>query len=145
MEDTPRLISAIKKHAKTSVDIPRTEIVKREPLMYYRPDKERYTRFIKIYCGSTVHQNAIARVLEMSDQLAELEDMMKEGKLYDLTVLFSFIALIKVYETGLAYETRTMVDLDIVGCGWAKIPRGKWKELPKIGRYKGPYERYLCS
>ena len=54
--------------------------------MYYRPNKEKYTRFIKIYCGSTAHQNAIARILEMSDQHPGLEDMMSEGKLYDLTV-----------------------------------------------------------
>ena len=68
------------------VQIHKTEIVKRDPLMYYRPNKEKYTRFIKIYCGSTAHQNAIARILEMSDQHPELEDMMSEGKLYDLTV-----------------------------------------------------------
>ena len=55
--------------------------------MYYRPNKEKYTRFIKIYCGSTTHQNAIARVLEKSDELEELEDMVQEGKLYDLTVI----------------------------------------------------------
>ena len=54
--------------------------------MYYRPNKEKYTRFIKIYCGTTAHQNAIARILERSDEVAVLEDMMKEGKLYDLTV-----------------------------------------------------------
>jgi hypothetical protein len=46
-----------------------------------------------------------------------------------------------VYETGLAYEMRTMVDLDIVGCGWAKVPKGKWKELAKATTYKAPYER----
>jgi hypothetical protein len=46
-----------------------------------------------------------------------------------------------VYETGLAYEMRTMVDLDIVGCGWAKIPKGRWKELPRTVTYKAPYER----
>lgn len=34
-----------------------------------------------------------------------------------------------------------MVDLDIVGCGWAKIPKGKWKELPMTVTYKAPYER----
>ena len=50
-----------------------------------------------------------------------------------------------MYETGLAYEMRTMVDLDIVGCGWAKIPKGKWKELPKTTSYKAPYERYSCD
>lgn len=55
--------------------------------MYYRPNKEKYTRFIKIYCGSTSHQNAIARVLEKSDELEGLEDMMEGGKLYDLTVV----------------------------------------------------------
>jgi len=55
--------------------------------MYYRPNKEKYTRFIKIYCGSTTHQNAIARILEMSDKHPGLEEMMDEGKLYDLTVL----------------------------------------------------------
>lgn len=49
-----------------------------------------------------------------------------------------------MYETGLAYEMRTMVDLDIVGCGWVKIPKAKWKELPKAaGTYKAPYERFL--
>jgi len=37
---------------------------------------------------------------------------------------------------------RTMVDLDIVGCGWAKVPKGMWKELPKTNVYKAPYERY---
>jgi hypothetical protein len=58
--------------------------------MYYRPNKEKYTRFIKIYCGSTTHQNAIARVLEKSDEHEGLEDMMEEGKLYDLTVVFVF-------------------------------------------------------
>jgi hypothetical protein len=36
-----------------------------------------------------------------------------------------------------------MVDLDIVGCGWAKVPKGHWKELPKLGgTYKAPYERF---
>jgi hypothetical protein len=64
----------------------RTEIVKREPLMYYRPNKERYTRFIKIYCASTANQNALARILEKSDELPGLEELMLEGKLYDLTV-----------------------------------------------------------
>jgi hypothetical protein len=54
--------------------------------MYYRPNKEKYTRFIKIYCGSSASQNAIARILEMSDKYPGLEDMMEEGKLYDLTV-----------------------------------------------------------
>jgi hypothetical protein len=54
--------------------------------MYYRPNKEKYTRFIKIYCGSTAQQNAVARVLELSDQFPVLRDMMSEGKLYDLTV-----------------------------------------------------------
>ena len=34
-----------------------------------------------------------------------------------------------------------MVDLDIVGCGWVKVPKGKWKELLKKGSYKPPYER----
>jgi hypothetical protein len=63
--------------------------VKREPLMYYRPNKEKYTRFIKIYCGSTTHQNAIARILEKSEELPDLEDLMSEGKLYDLTVRLS--------------------------------------------------------
>lgn len=77
-----------------NVHIHKTEIVKRDPLMYYRPNKEKYTRFIKIYCGSTSHQNAIARVLEMSDQHPELEDMMSEGKLYDLTVLPLILELI---------------------------------------------------
>ena len=85
-QDTPRLLAAIKKNAKVDVQIHKTEIVKRDPLMYYRPNKEKYTRFIKIYCGSTAHQNAIARILEMSDQHPDLEDMMHEGKLYDLTV-----------------------------------------------------------
>lgn len=80
------MIAAIKKNARTEVSIHSTEIVKREPLMYYRPNKEKYTRFIKIYCGSTTHQNAIARVLEKSDELEGLEDMMEDGKLYDLTV-----------------------------------------------------------
>jgi len=37
---------------------------------------------------------------------------------------------------------RTMVDLDIVGCGWVQIPKKKWKELHKTGSYKAPYERY---
>jgi hypothetical protein len=55
--------------------------------MYYRPNKDKYSRFIKIYCWSTGHQNALARVLESSDQSPGLEDMMKEGKLYDLTVM----------------------------------------------------------
>ena len=58
--------------------------------MYYRPNKEKYTRFIKIYCGSTTHQNAIARVLEKSDEHEGLEDMMEDGKLYDLTVVLVF-------------------------------------------------------
>lgn len=57
--------------------------------MYYRPNKEKYTRFIKIYCGSTTHQNTLARIIETSDQLPGLEEMMSEGKLYDLTVLSS--------------------------------------------------------
>lgn len=36
------------------------------------------------------------------------------------------------------------MDLDIVGCGWVKIPKNKWKELPKTtGTYKAPYERYI--
>jgi hypothetical protein len=35
-----------------------------------------------------------------------------------------------------------MVDLDVVGCGWAKIPKGTWKELPKTASYTAPYERY---
>jgi len=68
----------------------KTEIVKREPLMYYRPNKEKYTRFIKIYCAGTTHQNAIARVLEKSEELSDLEDLLAEGKLYDLTVKPSF-------------------------------------------------------
>jgi hypothetical protein len=85
-EDTSRLLAAIKKQ-KSDVQIHKTEIVTKEPLMYYRPNKEKYTRFIKIYCASTTHQNAIARVLEMSDKLPLLEDLMNEGKLYDLTVL----------------------------------------------------------
>ena len=85
--DTERLLSAIKQNAKTDIQIHKTEIVTREPLMYYRPNKEKYTRFIKIYCWSTAHQNALARVLELSDQSPGLEEMMKEGKLYDLTVL----------------------------------------------------------
>ena len=50
-----------------------------------------------------------------------------------------------MYETGLAYDMRTMVDLDIVGCGWAKVPKGKWKELPKTDAYKAPYERYSLN
>jgi len=54
--------------------------------MYYRPNKEKYTRFLKVYCGSTAHQNAIARILEMSNKHPGLEEMMDEGKLYDLTV-----------------------------------------------------------
>jgi hypothetical protein len=83
------LIAAIKKHAKSEVTIFKTEIVEKEPLMYYRPNKEKYTRFIKIYCSSTAHQNAIAKVLEMSDQHPGLEEMMDEGKLYDLTVFDS--------------------------------------------------------
>jgi hypothetical protein len=40
---------------------------------------------------------------------------------------------------------RTMVDLDIVGCGWAMIAKGKWKELPKTDTYKAPYERYSLT
>jgi len=84
--DTDRLLSAIKQNAKTDIQIHKTEIVTREPLMYYRPDKERYTRFIKIYCWSTAHQNALARVLELSDKSPGLKEMMTEGKLYDLTV-----------------------------------------------------------
>ena len=88
--DTPRLLAAIEKNAKTDIYIHTTEIVKREPLMYYRPNKEKYTRFIKIYCGSTAHQNALARILEMSDQYPGLEEMMSEGKLYDLTVISTF-------------------------------------------------------
>lgn len=87
-KDTPRLLEGIQKQAKGDLVIPKTEITTREPLMYYRPNKEKYTRFIKIYCGSTTHQNAIARILEMSDQHPMLEDLMKEGKLYDLTVIF---------------------------------------------------------
>lgn len=62
--------------------------------MYYRPTKEKYTRFIKIYCGSTTHQNAIARILEMSDKLPMLEEMMDGGKLYDLTVYRGWVVLI---------------------------------------------------
>lgn len=85
--DTPRLLDAIKQNAKTEIQIHRTEIVTREPLMYYRPNKDKYSRFIKIYCWSTAHQNALARVLESSDQSRGLEDMMKQGKLYDLTVI----------------------------------------------------------
>jgi hypothetical protein len=85
-EDIPRLLAAIKKQAKNDIQIHRTEIVHKEPLMYYRPNKEKYTRFIKIYCGSSASQNAIARILEMSDKYPGLEDMMEEGKLYDLTV-----------------------------------------------------------
>lgn len=46
-----------------------------------------------------------------------------------------------MYETGLAYDMRPLVDLDIVGCGWAKIPKTKWKELPKTTSYRAPYER----
>jgi len=86
-EDTARLLAAIKGNAKGEIHIHRTEIVKKEPLMYYRPNKEKYTRFIKIYCGSMAHQNALARILEMSDQYPGLEEMTIEGKLYDLTVL----------------------------------------------------------
>ena len=89
-EDTIRLVATIKKHAKIDIPIHKTEIVKREPLMYYRPNKEKYTRFIKIYCGSTTHQNAIARILEKSDEHPELEKMMDEGRLYDLTVTVIF-------------------------------------------------------
>src|ERR1700740_3507642 len=50
-DDTPRFLDGIKKQ-KSDVQIHKTEIVTREPLMYYRPNKEKYTRFIKIYCGS---------------------------------------------------------------------------------------------
>jgi hypothetical protein len=89
-KDVPKLLAAVKKHAKTDVQIVKTEIVEREPLMYYRPNKEKYTRFLKIYCGSTTHQNAIARVLEKSDELPGLDNLMNEGKLYDLTVHLSF-------------------------------------------------------
>jgi hypothetical protein len=84
--DTQRLLAAIKKQAKTDVQIHKTEIVTKEPLMYYRPNKEKYTRFIKIYCGSTAGQNAIARILELSDKYPGLDELMEEGKLYDLTV-----------------------------------------------------------
>jgi len=62
--------------------------------MYYRPNKERYTRFIKIYCASTANQNALARILEKSDELPGLEELMLEGKLYDLTVDCHFVALL---------------------------------------------------
>jgi hypothetical protein len=58
--------------------------------MYYRPNKEKYTRYIKISCGSTAHQNAIARILERSEEVIDLEDMIKEGKLYDSTVMLLF-------------------------------------------------------
>lgn len=85
-EDIQGLLATIKKNAKVDLQIHKTEIVERDPLMYYRPNKDKYARFIKIYCGSIAHQNAIARILEMSDQHPGLEDMMNEGKLYDLTV-----------------------------------------------------------
>jgi hypothetical protein len=90
--DTERLLAAIKKQAKTDVRIHRTEIVSKEPLMYYRPNKEKYTRFIKIYCASSASQNSIARILEMSDKYPGLDEMMQEGKLYDLTVCYTLLS-----------------------------------------------------
>ena len=85
--DSPRLLAAILAQAKGDIVIHRIETVTREPLMFYRPNKEKYTRFVRIYCGSTSHQNAVGRILEMSDQLPVLEDMIGKGKLYDLTVM----------------------------------------------------------
>jgi hypothetical protein len=84
--DTPRLLAAAKKQAKTALQIHKTEIVTREPLMYYRPNKEKYSRYLKIYCQSTANQNALARILELADKYPGLDEMMQEGKLYDMTV-----------------------------------------------------------
>jgi len=84
--DTPRLLAAAKKQAKTDLQIHKTEIVTREPLMYYRPNKEKYSRYLKICCQSTANQNALARILELADKYPGLDEMMQEGKLYDMTV-----------------------------------------------------------
>lgn len=118
---------AIKHNTKTPVSIDSLEIVKRDPLEYYRGNPEDYQRYVKIYVQKPTDVNQIGTILGKSDELPYLLNLYKAGKLYSS----------QVYETGLAFDMRFMADLGIVGCGWVKIPAGKYKSVAS----RAPYER----
>ncbi|ORY83185.1 DNA polymerase family B-domain-containing protein [Protomyces lactucae-debilis] len=103
------------------------ELCTREPLDYFRKDAQKYTRFLKIILERPSDASQIAIILGKADELPGLLNLFQQGKLYSA----------QVYETGVSFDLRFMCDLGLTGCGWVKIPAGKYSLLePTV-----PYER----
>lgn len=126
-DDLPLLKEGIDVNVKTRVSIAHMAIVERDPLEYYRPEPDKYRRYVQIFVDKPTDVNPIGQVLGKSDELAKLINMFGSGKLYSS----------QVYETGLSYDMRFMADLGLVGCGWIKLKAGAYKTLPR----RAPYER----
>lgn len=100
------------------------EMVEREPLMYYRPipngkPADMYRHYVKIQVDSSSTLNALARYLAGGDQQPGLSELFQNGILYDT----------QVYESGLAYTHRFMVDKGLLGGGWVQIPSAQYQVI----------------
>ncbi|CCG81793.1 DNA polymerase [Taphrina deformans PYCC 5710] len=115
-------------NTKSPVAFDHFEIVKRDPLEYFRDKPQDYQRYVKIYVKKPTDIVQIGNILSKSDELPKLLNMYTSGKLYSS----------QVYETGLSFDMRFMADLGIVGCGWLRLDQGKYQELKTAGP---PYER----
>lgn len=114
--DLDDLRHAILHNLNSTADLGAMEIVKRDPLDYYRAKPELYQRYVKIFLSKPADVNSVAKVLGNSDQLPKLLNLFQSGKLYST----------QVYETGLSYDMRFMCDTGLVGCGWVRLSAGHY-------------------
>ena len=127
---------AIYANVKDTVKIHSIEIVKRDPLDFYRQNPENYQDYVKIYLAKPSDLNPLAKVLGNSDQLPKFINLFSSGRLYST----------QIYESGLTYDMRFMCDTGLVGCGWVRLNAGTYtpitSDFETYERFSGAFE---CS
>jgi len=92
------------------------EVVKRTPLMYYRPDAgDKYSFFLRITVALPRQIGIISKYLTSG----KVGEAFGRDKFYDT----------QAYEANLNFLLRFMVDKEMAGGGWITLPAGKYTPL----------------
>jgi len=94
----------------------RAEIVKRTPLMYYRPDAgDKYSFFLRITVALPRQIGILSKYLTSG----KMGEAFGRDKYYDT----------QAYEANLNFTLRFMVDMEMAGGGWITLQAGKYTPL----------------
>jgi len=112
-------LASFLEHCKLKVldaTVIRAEVVKRTPLMYYRPDAgDKYSFFLRITVALPRQIGILSKYLTSG----KMGEVFGRDKYYDT----------QAYEANLNFTPRFMVDMEMAGGGWVTLQAGKYTPL----------------